>query len=126
MRWMTGCVLISCGALLAGCTQSESTTTTAISLGPAPLKCESAGYVFGEPIQLTADGEPVSVEAPGYACPTVADVDGDGAADLVVGQFNSGKMKFFRNIAAPGASPELAGGEWLTSGEEPLTVPGVW
>ena len=35
----------------------------------------------------------------GHAGPTVADVDGDGLRDLVVGDF-SGKFRFFRNVGS--------------------------
>jgi hypothetical protein len=85
-----------------------------------------AGYEFAKPIRLEAEGKVVSVEAPGYACPTMADVDGDGADDLVVGQFSQGNLQFFKNLAAAKESPQLAAAEWLKTGEERAIVPGVW
>ena len=81
---------------------------------------------FEEPRQLVAGGKPVSVGKPGYACPSVADVDGDGRADLVVGQFADGAMKFYRNTAEPGKEPVLAEGQWITAGGKAAEVPGVW
>jgi hypothetical protein len=81
---------------------------------------------FEAPVRLEADGQPIKVEAPGYACPTMADVDGDGKLDLVVGQFNQGHMQFFKNLAEPGATPKFAAAEWLKTGEERAIVPGVW
>ena len=74
---------------------------------------------------LMAAGEKISVEAPGYACPTFFDFDGDGAEDLIVGQFNGGKMKWYRNTAAADETPEFAAGEWVSCGDEPAEVPGV-
>lgn len=80
-----------------------------------------------EPSQLVvAEGAPVSVEAPGYASPTMVDLDGDGRLDLVVGQFNEGAMQFFKNVAEPGQSPKFAKGEWLMTEGSRATVPGVW
>jgi hypothetical protein len=81
---------------------------------------------FEMPVRLEADGQPIKVESPGWACPTVADVDGDGKLDLVVGQFNQGHMQFFKNLAEPGATPKLAAAQWLKTGEERAIVPGVW
>lgn len=81
---------------------------------------------FESPVRLTAAGELISVDRPGYACPTVADVDGDGVEDLIVGQFANGSMRFFRNIAPADAAPEYAAEQWITSNGEPAVVPGVW
>ncbi|MFM7118063.1 MAG: FG-GAP repeat domain-containing protein [Planctomycetota bacterium] len=81
---------------------------------------------FETPVRLEADGQPIKVESPGWACPTVADVDGDGKLDLVVGQFNQGHMQFFKNLAEPGATPKFAAAQWLKNGEERAIVPGVW
>jgi len=40
---------------------------------------------FEAPYRLrTIDGEYVAVESPGYACPTLADIDDDGDLDLIV------------------------------------------
>ena len=78
--------------------------------------------VFTAPQRLRAAGKLVSVEAPGYAAPCWADVDGDGKKDLVVGQFNKGRMKVYRNLG----QGKLAEGEWLEAGGDIAEVPGVW
>jgi len=77
---------------------------------------------FEAPVRLKAGGECVRTEAPGYASPCWADVDGDGNDDLIVGQFKGGKMKVYRNLG----DGELAAGEWLTAGGDVAEVPGVW
>ena len=90
-----------------------------------PPSAEPSGYEFEYAVRIKAGDEYVSVESPGYACPTMADVDNDGKLDLVVGQFNGGKMKFCKNIAEKGATPKFAKSTWIMTGSEPAQVPGV-
>ena len=82
--------------------------------------------MFESPVRILAGGEAISVEEPGYACPTMADVDGDGLQDLVVGQFSNGNMQFCKNIAAKGEIPRFAAAKWIQSGGARANVPGVW
>jgi hypothetical protein len=77
---------------------------------------------FQPPIRLMADGVPVRVEAPGYACPCWADIDGDGKKDLLVGQFKGGKIGVYKNLG----DGKLAPAHWLSADSKPLEVPGVW
>jgi hypothetical protein len=73
---------------------------------------------------MTAEGAAVRVESPGYAAPCWADIDGDDKKDLLVGQFNDGKIQVFKNL---GAGPEkLAAGDWLQAEGKVAEVPGVW
>ncbi len=86
-----------------------------------------AAYEFEAPVRLTAGGEPIAVEAPGYAAPCLADTDGDGHQDLIVGQFNDGKMMVYRNLG-DGILGEkgLAKGQWLQAAGKTAIVPDVW
>lgn len=77
---------------------------------------------FAAPTRVLGGGEPVRVEAPGYAAPCLADIDGDGKKDLLVGQFNEGKIRVFKGTE--GGS--FAAGEWLQAGGKVALVPGVW
>jgi hypothetical protein len=77
---------------------------------------------FHPPVRLKAGGAPIRVEAPGYAAPCLADVDGDGKLDLLLGQFNKGKIQVFKGLGG-GA---FAAGAWLQAGDTPAEVPGVW
>jgi len=77
---------------------------------------------FEKPVRLTADGNPIRVESPGYAAPCWADVDGDGVKDLLVGQFRQGKIHYFKNLGGG----KLAAGEWLKAEGATAEVPGVW
>lgn len=80
---------------------------------------------FAEPFRIEAGGEPIALESPGCACPTLADVDGDGLMDLVAGQFRGGKISFYKNTGTA-AAPTYAKGEWIKVGDKPAEVPGVW
>lgn len=77
---------------------------------------------FADPIRMEAGGEPIQVESPGYAAPCWDDIDGDGDKDLLVGQFNGGKIHVFRNRG----DGTLAPGEFLQAEGETAIVPGVW
>jgi opacity protein-like surface antigen len=77
---------------------------------------------FAPPVRLKGGDAVIRVEAPGYACPTWADVDGDGKKDLIVGQFAKGKMQVFKNLG----DLKFAAGEWLKAEGQVAEVPGVW
>jgi hypothetical protein len=77
---------------------------------------------FAPPVRIQAGGIPIKVETPGYACPCLADINGDGIPDLLVGQFNKGKITVY-----PGLGKGIYGpGEWLQAEGQPAEVPGVW
>jgi len=77
---------------------------------------------FASPVRLDGGGEAVRVESPGYAAPCWADIDGDGRKDLLVGQFNGGKIRFYKNLG----QNKLAAAQWLKAEGTVATVPGVW
>ena len=77
---------------------------------------------FHPPTRLEANGAPVRVEGPGYACPCWADLDGDGKKDLLVGQFHGGKIRVYRNLG----DGKLAEGDWLKADGAVAEIPGVW
>ncbi len=77
---------------------------------------------FENPVRLQGGGAAIRVESPGYAAPCWADIDGDGKKDLLVGQFNGGKIQIFKNLG----DSKLAAGEWLKAEGKVAEVPGVW
>jgi hypothetical protein len=90
-----------------------------LPFGGAAL-CSAAD--FERPVRLKAGEHFVRVESPGYAAPCWADIDGDGKKDLLVGQFNQGKIRVYKNLG----EGKLAEGVWLQAEGQVAEVPGVW
>ncbi len=89
---------------------------------PAP------GSDLEPPVRLEAGGKPIDVFG-GHAAPALADLDGDGVRDLLVGQFLAeGKnafqapMRVYRNLGTEKA-PRFDGFRLLEGGGEGATVP---
>ena len=93
---------------------------SALVLGGSAALCSAAE--FQPPVRLKAGDAAVRVEKPGYAAPCLADLDGDGKKELLVGQFANGKIRVFKHLGDEKFSP----GEWLQAGGEVAQVPGVW
>jgi hypothetical protein len=73
-------------------------------------------------VRLKAGGVPIRVESPGYAAPCLADLDGKGKLDLLVGQFRQGKIQVFKGLG----KGMFAKGTWLQADGNVAEVPGVW
>lgn len=99
-------------------------TWFACSLGAGTLlsAMESGAAQFDTPVRFKGGDEFVRVESPGYAAPCWDDIDGDGKKDLLVGQFNDGKIRVFKGLGGE----KLARGEWLKAEGKVAEVPGVW
>ena len=65
--------------------------------------------------------EMIDVEI-GHAAPLVADWDGDGVRDLLVGQFQGGHLRIYRKVGTD-TEPRFAGFEKLRTGKELASVP---
>lgn len=74
----------------------------------APFAVEAGGAV------LDAPG--------GNSAPCVHDLDGDGRFDLVVGEYEDGAMRLYRNVGAPG-QPRFEAGVRLKHAAGELKVP---
>ena len=94
-------------------------TTCALSLG---LAVSAAGAEFDDPVMLKAGGKTITLDAPGHAAPCLADIDGDGTKDLLVGQFASGRIKIYKGLG----NGRFADGKWLKADGKIAEVPGVW
>ncbi len=73
------------------------------------------------PVRLEAGGKPIDTET-GHAAPCVADFDGDGVPDLLVGQFGGGQCWVFHNEGTA-AAPKLAAGKLFAAGADNGRVP---
>jgi hypothetical protein len=74
------------------------------------------------PVQITADGKPIDVQREGHSAPFVGDFDGDGANDLLVGQFEEGRLRIYRNVGT-NSQPRFDKYEWFKTGAELGRVP---
>jgi hypothetical protein len=73
------------------------------------------------PVRIEAGGKPIDTDI-GHAAPFVADFDGDGVKDLLVGQFGDGILWIFRNEGTD-AAPRLAAGVKFKDGAPDGRVP---
>ncbi len=73
------------------------------------------------PIPLAAGG--TTVTRAGDLFPFVADVDGDGKPDLLLGTRERGRMLFARNAGRPG-EPAFGPPRWFDELNPGVTVPG--
>jgi hypothetical protein len=73
------------------------------------------------PFKVEADGKPIDVDI-GHAAPFLADFDGDGKPDLLVGQFDEGKLRIYAN-AGDARSPAFRNFTWFKAGADFGVVP---
>src|SRR5438552_1949056 len=92
------------------------------ALGLLCCSARCSAIEFAPPVRLTAGGAAIRVEAPGYASPCLADLSGNGKMDLLVGQFNQGKIQLFKGLGGG----KFSTGAWLLAEGKPAEVPGVW
>jgi hypothetical protein len=77
---------------------------------------------FAPPVRIEADGKPIDHGAAwGHCGPTLHDLDGDGLADLVVGDF-SGRFTVYKNVGTK-LEPRFASGVLLKADGEQAHVP---
>lgn len=77
--------------------------------------------LFEPPVRLEAAGDLIDTDI-GHAAPFIHDIDGDGADDLLVGQFGEGKLRIYRNVGTNDDAKYTAH-EWFKADHEYGTVP---
>jgi hypothetical protein len=97
--------------------------TLGVALAAPPAKAPPAAGAadLAPPVRLAAAGRPIDTDV-GHAAPAVADFDGDGVNDLLVGQFGGGALWVYRNVGTNPA-PTLAAGAKFRDGKPDGTVP---
>ncbi len=101
-----------------------------LTLFSALLLCASPAEAkapkgFAEPIRLRAGDGFMKAER-GYATPCLADIDGDGTKELLVGQFQDGKIRIYEPTPGDQTGTRYDEGRWLEAGGKIAEVPGVW
>ena len=76
------------------------TTRLSVLLALLAVAALATTPVFDAPVAIEASGVPINVGTGGNASPFVVDWNGDGKQDLLLGQFNGGKVRFYVNIGA--------------------------
>lgn len=74
------------------------------------------------PIHVQAEGKPIDVQIVGHSAPFVGDIDGDGVRDLIVGQFDDGRLRIYRNLGT-NLGPRFEAYRWFEAGGATGTVP---
>ena len=75
---------------------------------------------FAGPEMINDAGVPIDVGY--YGAPVMFDWNNDGAKDLVCGQFELGKIRFYPNIG-PDTAPDFNGFIYLKAGVAEITLP---
>ena len=56
--------------------------------------------IFDDPVYIQANGSNINVGYGGNASPFMIDWDGDNNQDLLLGQYDGGKIRFYSNTGA--------------------------
>jgi hypothetical protein len=74
------------------------------------------------PVQIHADGRPLDVEREGHAAPFVGDFFEDGTLALLVGQYQDGRLRVYRNTGTQ-TKPKFESYVWFEAGGKIASVP---
>jgi hypothetical protein len=77
--------------------------------------------LFDDPVYIEANGTPINVGYGGNASPFIIDWDGDGKQDLLLGQFNQGRVRFYTNIGTS-YNPTFGDFIYLQADGTPISV----
>ena len=86
-----------------------------------------SAFAFETPVRVKANGKAIEVGGYGYAVPCLADIDGDGISDLLVGQFTSGRIALYKGVKNSTGTRELQFNEreWLKADGKDVKIRGI-
>ena len=93
----------------------------AASLVVASMFCAPAQAQFHEGIKLEANGDIIDIKI-GHLVPCVTDWNSDGSKDLIIGQFEAGKIRLYLNQGSDSA-PTFNDSEFLHAGGVEISLP---
>jgi hypothetical protein len=74
------------------------------------------------PLPIMVEGEPLDIGRDGHSAPFVGDFDGDGNRDLLVGQYDEGRLRVYRN-RGDNSRPRFGDYSWFEADGKPGRVP---
>ncbi len=74
------------------------------------------------PVPVQAAGKPLDVEHEGHSAPFVGDFYEDGGLCLLVGQYDNGRLRIYRNTGTR-AAPRFDSYTWFEAGGKIASVP---
>jgi hypothetical protein len=74
------------------------------------------------PVQVQAGGKALDIQREGHAAPFVGDFYQDGGLCLLVGQYNEGRLRIYRNTGTR-ARPRFDQFTWFEAGGQIASVP---
>ncbi len=74
------------------------------------------------PVHVLVAGRPLDVERSGHAAPCFGDLDGIGKLALLVGQFDGGRLRIYRNTGSP-RIPKFESYTYFSAGGQHASVP---
>lgn len=80
-----------------------------------------ASFGLGNPVRIRSGANLIDVEH-GHAHPFLIDMNSDGKLDLLVGQFQGGKVRVYLNEGTAKA-PKYGAPTWLQAGGTEATIP---
>ena len=104
----------------AGLAAQDTAQAAAAAAAPA---ADPADSIFHPPVRLEADGAPIDIgrlSRYAHAGPCLADLDGDGDRDLLVGDF-PGNFWLFENTGTDREPAYTGKGKWQAGGADAKT-----
>ena len=91
---------------------------TFLALSPAHAELPR----FFGPVAILDNGVPIDVGE--VSAPVMFDWDRDGNKDFLCGQYDSGKIRFYRNLG-PDSAPVFSGYRFLRADSADITFPSI-